>query len=155
MKRSENYFTKTIFTLLLSLSVLTTACNNPAGDDNDEEHHEPAGAVLKMNGEEIARYDNGEITGQIEVNSGEETALITIFFLAGDGDEFQPDDPENSLNWKDLDESVAEVEKHEEDGKWSFHIHGIETGETSVVFQLFHDDDHSDFDTKAFPIIVN
>lgn len=154
MKLSLNDFNKTLFTILLSLAVLATACNNPAGDDDEEEHHEPVGAVLKMNGDEIARYEDGEVTGQIEVNSGEETALITIYFLAEDGDEFQPDEPENSLSWKNIDGAIAEVEQHDEDGKWSFHIHGVETGETSVVFQLFHDD-HSDFDTGSFSIIVN
>ncbi len=90
----------------------------------------------------------------IEVSEGEETTLITIWFLADDGDLFQPDDPEFSLNWKDIDTAVANVEQHDEDGKWSFHIHGEAQGNTSVVFQLFHDG-HSDFDTQPIPVTVN
>lgn len=151
------YFTKlsthTLLVALLAILFTATACNNPAS--SEEEHHEdPVGAVLKMNGQEIARYDESGVTGQIEVNAGEETALISIFFLADDGDEFQPDEPEFSLNWTDIDTSIADVEQHEEDGKWSFHIHGEASGNTSVVFQLFHDG-HSDFDTQPIPVVVN
>lgn len=139
------------FITLFTFSIL--GCSNPAS--SEEEHHDEAiGAILKMNGQEIARSDESGVTGQIEVNAGEETTLISIFFLADDGDEFQPDEPEFSLNWKDIDTSIADVEQHAEDGKWSFHIHGEAEGNTSVVFQLFHDG-HSDFDTQPISVVVN
>jgi len=156
MKSYKDLSTKTLLVTLTAILFTFTACNNPASSEEEDHHEEPVGAVLTMNGQEIARYDgeNGEVTGGIEVNEGEETTLITIQFIADDGDLFQPDEPEFSLNWKDIDTSVADVEQHDEDGKWRFHIHGEAAGTTSVVFQLFHDG-HSDFDTGAIPVTVN
>lgn len=147
---------KTLFLAITALLFTAVSCSNPASsDDDDHDHHEePIAAVLTMNGMEIARYDANGVTGGIEVNAGEETTLITIWFVSDDGDQFQPDEPEYSLGWKDIDTGIAEVEQHDEDGKWSFHIHGEAQGSTSVVFQLFHDD-HSDFDTLPIPITVN
>lgn len=140
------------FITLFTFSIL--GCSNPAS--SEEEHHDEAvGAILKMNGQEIVRSDESGVTGQIEVNAGEETTLISIFFLADDGDEFQPDEPEFSLNWTGIDTSIAEVEQHTEDGKWSFHVVGKAQDSTSVVFQLFHDiEDHSDFNTLPIPVVV-
>lgn len=146
----SNTIPSIILITILSLSIF--GCSNPAGSEDD--HPAPMGAVLKMNGQEIARYDQDGVTGQIEVNAGQETTLITLFFLDADGNEFQPDEPELSLNWRDIDTSIANVEQHAEDGKWSFHIHGEAQGNTSVVFQLFHDG-HSDFDTDPISVVVN
>lgn len=153
MKLFTNFSTNTLLFALIAGLVTLSACNNPASSE-EEEHPAPVGAVLKMNGDEIARSDQSGVTGQIEVNAGEETTLISIFFLDDDGNEFQPDDPELSLNWRDIDTAIADVEQHTEDGKWAFHIHGEAQGNTSVVFQLFHDG-HSDFDTKSIPVVVN
>lgn len=143
--------------LLTALTlILITGCNNPASD-NHEEHEHAEGAVLKMNGAEIVRIEDGQVqSGQIEVVAGEETPLITIYFLAEDGDEFHPDDPDYSLRWDQIDESIAKVEQHDEDGKWGFHIQGLSSGNTTVRFRLWHDgEDHSDFDTPEIDIIVN
>lgn len=157
MKLTTKYFTNAVFILLLSLTVLAIGCSNPAGDDDDhEEHLHAEGAVLKMSGAEIVRIEEGEVkSGNIEVNSGEETALITIYFLDENGDEFQPEH-DYELRWDQIDTAVAEIEQHEEDGKWSFHVVGVESGETSVRFRMWHTEEgHSDFDTPAIPIIVN
>lgn len=140
-----------VFTFLIAM--LLVGCNNPV--QSEEEHHQEAdGAVFKMNGEEIVRYENGESSGSIDVNKGEETPLITIYFLDEEGNEFQPDDPENSLSWKDIDTAIADVEQHDQDGKWSFHISGLSQGSTTVTFQLFHNG-HSDFDMQNITINVN
>ncbi|MDZ7773624.1 MAG: hypothetical protein U5K31_12930 [Balneolaceae bacterium] len=146
---TNNRITLTVLVLLTTVA----ACSNPA--DSEEEHHEePVGAVLMLNGEEIARYENGQVTGGITLNEGEETALISIFFLSEDGDQFQPDEPEYSLNFDVEDPTVAEVEQHDEDGKWRFHVHGEAAGTTSIVFSLYHNN-HSDFDTDDIPVEVN
>lgn len=154
MKLFNKFSTNTLLITLVAILITASACNNPASSDEEEHHEEPVGVVLMMNGQEIARYNEDGVTGQIEVEAGAETTLISIFFLTDDGDEFQPDEPEFSLNWKDIDTSIADVEQHDEDGKWSFHIHGEAAGNTSVVFQLFHEG-HSDFDTQPIPVVVN
>ncbi len=143
--------------LLLSallITLLLAACNNPASSDDEEHHEDAVGAVFKMNGGEIVRYENGQTSGSIEVNEGEETTLITIYFLDDEGHEFQPDDSEYSLQWKDIDTTIAKVEQHDEDGKWNFHILGNSQGKTTVTFQLFHGS-HSDFDIENVTINVN
>ncbi|HEX6981623.1 MAG TPA: hypothetical protein VF181_02575 [Balneolaceae bacterium] len=153
MKFSNLFSYSTLLFLTLSTALMLTGCGNPAGSD-EEEHPRPVGIVLQMNGAEIVRYENQEVTGQIEVNTGEETALITLYFLDENGDQFQYDEPEYSLRPHGIDESIAEIEQHAEDGKWSFHVRGITPGTTSVVFELFHGD-HGDFETPEIPVIVN
>ncbi|NGP76047.1 hypothetical protein G3570_05360 [Balneolaceae bacterium YR4-1] len=153
MKLFNKFSTNTLLITLAVLLITATACNNPASSE-EEEHPEPAGVLLKMNGQEIARYEDNSVTGQIEVNAGEETTLIRLFFLDDSGNEFQPDEPELSLQWRDINTAIADVEQHSEDGKWAFHIHGEAQGNTSVVFQLLHDG-HSDFDTQPIPVVVN
>lgn len=159
MKRYNEFSIKTLILTITALLFTAVSCTNPVGsdehDDHDHnEHEEPVGVILNMNGVEIARYDANGISGAIEVNSGEETTLITAWFMAEDGDLFQPGEPEYSLSWKDVDTSIATVEQHDEDGKWSFHVRGEAQGSTSVVVQLFHEG-HSDFDTQPIPITVN
>jgi hypothetical protein len=154
----KNFRLPTTFVATLAVGLLLSGCNNPASSDDDHGEHEHAeGAVLKMNGAEIVRIENGQVqSGQIEVDEGEETPLVTIYFLSEDGDEFQPDDPEYSLRWDKIDEAIAEVEQHDEDGKWEFHIHGLSSGNTTVRFRLWHEsENHSDFDTPEIDVIVN
>ncbi len=156
MKLFNKFSNHTLLITLTALLISASACNNPASSDEEEHHESPVGAILKMNGEEIARSVESGVTGQIEVNAGEETTLISIFFLADDGDEFQPDEPDFSLRWEGIDTSIADVEQHTEDGTWSFHIHGEASGNTSVVFQIYHEgENHSDFETKPIPVVVN
>ncbi|MDZ7682050.1 MAG: hypothetical protein U5J63_10160 [Fodinibius sp.] len=79
------FYTKVSVALLFTILtlIMATGCNNPASSDDHDDHneHEHAeGAVLKMNGAEIVRIEDGEVqSGQIEVTEGEETPLITIY----------------------------------------------------------------------------
>lgn len=152
----SNLLTTVTLVLILPALISLSGCNNPAdsGEDEHEEHHQPAGAILKMNGAEIVRYENQEVSGQIEVNAGEETALITLYFLDEHGEEFQPDEPENSLGWHGIETSIAEIVQHADDTKWSFHVQGINADSTSVIFELKHGD-HADFETAEIPVIVH
>lgn len=146
---------KTTLLLTLFISLLLAACGNPAGSD-DEEHPHAEGAILLLNGEEVVRYSDGQVTGSLEVDSGEETPLISIYFLDEEGERFLPEESGISLNWEEIDTSIAEIQQHDEDGKWSFHLVGVSTGETEVEFHMWHDgEDHSDFFTPGIPITVN
>ncbi|MDX1585772.1 MAG: hypothetical protein R3222_03475 [Balneolaceae bacterium] len=156
MKLFTNFSAKILLLTLIAGLLTLSACKNPASSE-EEEHENAVGAILITNGQEIVRIEEGRVvSGQIEVAAGEETTLISIYFLADDGDEFQPDEPDYSLRWSDIDTSIADVEQHAEDGKWGFHIHGEAQGNTSVVLRLWHDGEgHSDFDTPSIPVIVN
>jgi hypothetical protein len=151
-----NHFTS-VFLLSLTLlaGTMFTGCNNVAANEEEQfEEHFPVGIVLKMNGQDIVRYENGVTDDSITVAAGEETALISVYFLDEDGEEFQPEEAEHSLAWTIEDDTIAEIEQHAEDGKWSFHVHGVSSGSTTVSFELLHGD-HSDFEASGIPIIVN
>ena len=159
---SNNRLFYTLMISALALFTALTGCDNAAdsGDDHDE-HAEPVGVVFVLNGTDVVTQQpnpnntsEAEVTGRFSVDAGAETALITAYFIADDGDRFQPDEPEYSLSWEVADGTIAEVEQHAEDGKWSFHLHGATAGNTTVTFSLMHDG-HSDFDTQALPIVVN
>lgn len=149
-----------ILLLVFTLSALLVlaSCDNPASSDDHDEHATPFGVALILNGVEIAVQENGEISyhegDHIELEVGEETNLITVRWIAEDGDRFVPDTEDGySLDWIISNGSVVEVEQHEEDGAWAFHLIGLSAGESDIQFELFHND-HSDFTSSAFEVHV-
>ena len=141
--------------LALTTALFVASCgddDNPV-DSHDEEHAEAFGVVVLNSGEEIARDEAGKVTGEIDVGVERETALLTLRFIAEDGDLFVPDEDENSLDWEIADEAIAEVEHHEEDGAWAFHIVGHAAGETTIRIKITHDD-HADFVSRPIDIHV-
>lgn len=148
---------------LYVLSVIATlfifySCSNPASSDDEDEHNDPFGVALVMDGVEIATQENEEVTyhegDHLELDVGEETSLITIRWIAEDGDRFEAHADEGySLRWEIDNEDVLEVEQHEEDGPWSFHLAGIGAGETHVEFELWHNN-HSDFTSSPFEVHI-
>lgn len=146
------------FTLILGLSVLFASCENSASAEEEEEHSDPFGVALILNGVEIAKQENGVVSyaegNHLELKLGEETNLVTVRWIAEDGDRFVPDEAEGyGLQWVIGDEAVTEVEQHEEDGAWSFHLVGTGIGETDIRFELFHND-HADFTSLPFEVHV-
>ena len=140
------------------LFLLLTACgddDNPVDPEpHDEEHAEAVGLIIRSSGEELVRYENGEVDGVIEVGHDRETPLLTVRFIAEDGDLFAPDADEGfSLGWEIGDETIAEVEQHEMDGAWAFHIVGLAEGETTLVLKILHAG-HADFVSKEIEIHV-
>lgn len=142
---------------LLALTFVTTillaGCSNPASDDDDhdhDEHSEPYGIQFVMNGETVVTYQDGNTEGHFDVEEEHETSLITAEFLDEDGDEIHGEDldDEYSLAWEIADTDIADIEQHDEDGRWSFHIVGKTAGETTMQFMLMHGD-HADFKTPA------
>jgi hypothetical protein len=147
----------TLLSVLLFGTLLLAGCSNPAGnDDNDhEEHPEAFGMELIMNGETLVRYFDGEASNRINIEAGEETSLITARFLDEDGERIEEEylDDETSLGWEVEDEEVLEVEQHDDDGKWNFHLMGVSSGTTKIKFQLLHGEGssaHPDFETPDF-----
>ena len=69
-------------------------------DDTDHDHAEAVGCVISSSGEELARYEAGEVTGKLTVKAGEETPLLSIKFIAEDGDLFQPEEDHYKLDWE-------------------------------------------------------
>ena len=142
---------------IFALAFFIASCgddNNPVDTEHEEEHAEAVGLIIRNSGEEIVRYENGEVEGEIEVGHGLETALLSVRFIAEDGDLFTPDEDEGfALDWEIADESIAEVEHHEEDGAWAFHIVGLEEGQTTILIKISHEG-HADFVSKEIEIHV-
>lgn len=142
-------FSTRLLALTFAAAILLAGCSNPASNDDDhEEHSEPHAIQFVMNGETIVTYQNDNTTGHFDVETENETSLITAEFLDEDGDEIHGVDLDEdySLAWEVADSQIAEVEQHDEDGRWSFHILGKTAGETAIKFMLMHGT-HSDFDT--------
>lgn len=147
---------------LLSFVILTTSCSNPVGpgeDEDHEEHSEPFGVALIMNGTEIAFQESGSVNylsgDHIDIPVGEETDLILVRWIDEDGDRFEAHADEGySLQWFIENEDVLEVEQHGEDGAWQFHLVGASAGETQIQFELWHND-HKDFTSLPFVVEVH
>ena len=151
---------KSVVAILL-LSTIIISCSNSVGSDDDdhEEHSEPFGVALILNGVEIATQEDGlvsyETGDHIDIPAGDETDLITVRFISEDGDRFEPHTDEGySLDWLITNEDALEVEQHEEDGAWQFHLVGKNTGSSEIQFILMHND-HSDFTSSAFVVEVH
>ena len=154
MKKLSIYAAKAVlYTLLLTTTFI--ACSNSTSSDDDHDHSSPEGIRLKVSGTTVVEQLPDEtLTGSFELDEGDETSLITVYFLDHDGDEFQPEDDEYSLNVAFDDEGIVEFEQHAEDGKWSFHLHAEAEGMTDMTIQLFHND-HSDFDSQKIHVHVH
>ena len=145
-----------ILSVLFLAGAFLTACDdNPVDEDDDHDHAEVEGLVLIMNGATLVTVEDGEVSGHIHLAPGEESDLIRVEFMDGDGDEIHDEDlgDEFSLGHDIEDESIAEFEQHDEDGRWAFHIHAEAAGETDLTLMLMHND-HADFRTPAIEIHV-
>lgn len=142
------------FILLLALGV--AACGDNPVDHDDDEHSDVHGLRLVLNGVEVYRLLEGQVSCQqepcgVDVPEGDETALIRVEFLDDDGNEIHDEDLDEgfSLDYEFENPTIAEVEQHDEDGKWNFHIVGKQAGETKMIVKLMHGG-HADFETLPF-----
>lgn len=145
---------KTILSFVtIALLVITSACSNSTSSD-DHEHADAEGFRLKMNGDLIVEQLPGEdLTGMIELTSGEESDLIHVWFLDDDGHEFQPEDDEYSLGYQFTEDGIVEFEQHDGE-KWEFHLHAEDVEDhTELTLKLLHGS-HSDFTTQEIHVHV-
>lgn len=146
---------KSVLALALAGAVGLGACgDDPVGVDDD--HAEPHGVELVLNGVTIASYnaDDGW-TGELEVEVGEETAHIDVRFVDEDGDEIDIDE-DLYLEVEIEDEDIAEFEQ-DTPGEFGGHLHGVAEGETDAVFSLMHGSvgsGHADFVTTSVHVHV-
>lgn len=137
--------------LVLSIFTITACSNSVSPEDHGEEAE---GFRLKLNGQTIVeQLPDEHLTGSISLEVGEETALISLYFISHDGDEFQPEGEEYSLQATFDSDGIVEFEQHDEDGKWRFHLHGEAEGTTFLRLQLYHGS-HSDYDATGVPVTV-
>lgn len=133
----------------LAAAVAFGACSDdPVGL---EEHADPTGVELELNGVVIASYQAGAgWTGELEVMEGQETAHIDVRFVDADGDPIVLDD-DVYLEVAIGDGTVAEFEQ-DTPGEFGGHLHGVAAGDTYAVFRLMHGavgSGHPDFETPV------
>ena len=149
-------FRKLSSVIVLAALAFVAGCgddDNPV-DSHEEDHAEAFGFVMLNSGVPIVTQSEGKLEGEVDVGLEKETPLLQIRFLNEEGERFTPHTEDGySLGWEVTDTSVAEVEWHEEDGAWAFHIIGESVGETTMTIKINHGG-HSDFVSLPFEIHV-
>lgn len=143
---------KNAFLLLAVMSLLAfQACDNHVHDD-DHDHVEPVGFFLRESDRNVVTYQNATVQGSITVPAGGETGLISVVFIDEDGDEFTPEGDVYSLALETTSTNF-EFEQHPEDGKWRFHVVGLQAGTGTFILKLMHGE-HADFRSQPIPVTV-
>ena len=142
---------------LLSAGILALAACESATEPEEYHADEVEGVVLVLSGQQIASYADGAWTGGLpELESGEETAHITVNFVNHDMQTVQLND-EFYLQVEVEDEAIAEFEQ-DTPGEFGGHLHGGAEGHTDIVFSLMHGtvgSGHADFVTTAIEVHVH
>lgn len=101
----------------------------------------------------ISVDSNNEVVGQFNVEAGSSTEQLTIFFLDSEGNDLELDH-DYELEWHIENPGNATIEKIDGE-EWIFVIHGHETGETDVHFELVkHHDGHDDNGDNNDEVII-
>ena len=143
---------------LLTAGVLALSACESATEPEEEHGEEVEGVILVLSGQTVASYDgeDGEWTGELEVEVGEETAHINVRFVDHEGDPVELDE-DFFLQVEVEDESVAEFEQ-DTPGEFGGHLHGEAEGDTEVTFSLMHGaigSGHADFVTAPLHVEVH
>ena len=143
---------------LLSAGILALSACESATEPEDDHAEEVEGVILVLSGQTIAEYDghDGEWTGELEVEPGEETGHISVRFVDHDGMAVELDD-DYYLEVEVEDESIAEFEQ-DTPGEFGGHLHGGAEGDTDIVFRLMHGavgSGHADFATEPLHVHVH
>ncbi len=141
----------------MTLAALVLAACSETTEPEEEEHAEPEGVELVMDGGVIASYDGDtqSWTGAMEVDVGDETPRITVRFVDHDGDPVELEE-ELYLEVEVEDESIAEFGQATP-GEFGGQLQGVSAGETGVTFMLMHGEvgsGHADFVTRPAPARV-
>lgn len=140
---------------LLVLSACGDSTTEPE-EDHDEHAGEVEGVTLSLGGQTIASYDghDGEWTGELGVESGGQTARISVQFVDDHGEAVEFDD-DFHLRVEVADASIAAFDQ-DTPGAFGGVLRGVAAGNTTVTFSLVHGDvgtGHPDFITE--PLAVN
>ncbi|MCB0295307.1 MAG: hypothetical protein KDG51_08710 [Calditrichaeota bacterium] len=108
--------------------------------------------MLRQNGVDIVTYENGTVSGEIEVEEGLSTTLISVRFIDEDGVEGVPEGDEYSLSLNIEDDNIASIVQHAGED-WAFHVKGESHGHTDLTISILHGD-HADFESAPIEIHV-
>jgi hypothetical protein len=117
-------------------------------------HIDAAGLFLEENATAIATEWDGAMRGGIDLSADGETDPIHLLFLREDSTAFAVADtcPSNHLTWEIADPTIAEANL-ETGTKWSFHVHGLKAGSTTITLNAWHEG-HIHLTSLPIPIVV-
>jgi hypothetical protein len=92
----------------------------------------------------------GQVAGGVVAGEGRSTGTIQVVFLAEDGDEIIPDDPDFEMQLEVANGAIATLTAN---GPWSFVGQGLVAGGTTFEVKIFHID-HVDWSSPPIPITV-
>lgn len=153
MKKHRPHYLATVVAAL----ALVVACSDDPVVPPDDDHAEPEGVQVLLDGTVVATYDGDaqSWTGELEVEIGE-SGEVEVRFVDHDGDAI-PIDDDLYLEVDVTDTAIAEFHHEPDPGDFTGHFDGKAEGETDVVFKLMHGtvgSGHSDFTTTAVHIHV-
>jgi len=143
-----------IMAIPLSIVIFVVGCseNNPV--ESEEEHFEAIGLFILSGSDTIAKYQDLNVSGKIEVTENDQTDLLQLQFIEEDGHVGLPPNEEWSLVWDTADTSVAEVVSTKSQiNLYQIQISGKKVGQTTIKIIINHHD-HKDYESAGIPIDV-
>lgn len=129
--------------LFLLIAGLTISCDNSTGNDDDEQ--EPVGLRVKqfdnnINGATVVEVSGGVVAGSIDITTGTTSQFIVVF-LDEDGEEFQPEIEEHSVDFTVASgQSNASVAVPFSDVEpYTFQVTGNNVGSSLLIITLLHE----------------
>lgn len=149
-------------TLVPLAALALAACgDNPV--EPGEDHFNPVGMRVVIDGQTVVTVDQGQVTGSITVEEGDEVDIV-VEFIDDDGDVIVAPVDEYYLAVDIDDETIAHFQRV---GQFDGHIEGEGEGATTARFMLIHgdpaddhghddddDDGHADYTSPFITITV-
>jgi len=139
---------------ILALLLTTGFLASCGTEDDHEEHSDPEGLALYIDGSQVAKQENGTVTyaegGHVHADM-DEASSAEVYFIDDDGDEFQPEEEYYTLGIESDPEGQVTA-SISSSNKWAFGMQCTSAGTADVTFKLMHDD-HADFASMDFEVL--
>lgn len=140
------------FILFAAILSSTAGCDNPV-EDNHEDHADAHGFILLVDGAEVVRSEEVEVTDTLFL-SLEETTVVAVEFLDEDGDHIHDEDLEGdfALDVASTDPEIVEIVSRDD---WSFGLRGARADTAVIEVGLLHmAQQHYDLAPREVPVVV-
>jgi hypothetical protein len=147
------FFIKLIPAIIFVALIIGCSDSNPV--DSEEEHFEAIGLFILSGMDTIAKYQDLEVSGSIQVTENDSTDILNIKFIEEDGHIGIPPTDDWALDWSIANENLAEVISTESQlENYQIRFSGISAGQTSIRILINHLG-HKDYESADIPLIVN
>lgn len=133
--------------MIILVTLVFSGCKKSDHDD----HLDIGGFRILMNNEVVAQQTGTVVTGQISLDRGQTSGVMTVEFRDPEGNVLNITDNDLYLQVTSSTTSVASTQQVT-GSKWSFQVVGLSPGQSSLTISLMHGN-HADFESR--PITVN